>query len=284
MTIAGAQAFDMTSSVDGNRLRVLVWQPPGPVPENGFPVLYTFDGDESFGLMSDLAAGLAPAARRSGLDPAMLVAIGYRDGEGSPDRRTYDLTPAAERHVMPERPNGQPWPKLGGGDDLLAFIEHDVKLLIRERFRADETQETLFGHSLGGLMVLRAITTKPHLFERYVSSSPSMWVNDRQALRDMDAFLDLHEHSGRPLVLRLTVGTEEEKLSAWDLLGGEDPARQRWMENNRMVGNARDLADLIETHDHEGVDFRFDILDGFDHGTARAVAAQRALKLAIDGR
>ena len=171
VSVANAHGFDVVSSLSGERLRVLVWQPPGAVPESGFPVLYAFDGDDSFGILTDLAAGLAPAARRAGLRPAMVVAIGYRPGEGLVDRRIYDLTPAAENHVMPERPNNQPWPKLGGGDIFLETIIKDVKPLIATRFPVDEAAETLFGHSLGGLMTLHALITRSASFDRYFASS-----------------------------------------------------------------------------------------------------------------
>lgn len=284
VAIRDARQLDIVSSVTGERLRVLVWQPPGAVPQNGFPVLYAFDGDESFGMLTDLAAGLAPAARRAGLRPAMVVAIGYAPGDGTIERRTHDFTPRADRHAMPERPNGEPWPKLGGGDDFLETIETDVKPLVGAGFPADKSAATLFGHSLGGLMTLQALMTRPGSFARYFVSSPSLWVNERKALRDMEAFLDGGNGVETPIPMRLTVGSEEETLSPWDLRGGDDASlRRRWIEGNRMVGNAQDLAALIEARGGARLDFRFDLLDGFDHGSARAVAAQRAIRFAIDG-
>lgn len=282
-TIRGARQLDIVSSVTGERLRVLVWQPPGAVPRNGFPVLYAFDGDESFGMLADLAAGLAPAALRAGLRPAMIVAIGYAPGDGTIERRTRDFTPRADRYVMPERPNGEPWPKLGGGDDFLETIEKDVRPLVGAGFPADEKATTLFGHSLGGLMTLHALMTRPGGFARYFVSSPSLWVNERKALRDMEAFLGGGTGMETPIPVRLTVGSEEETLSPWDLRGDDASLRRRWIEGNRMVGNARDLAALVEVRGGTRLDFRFDLLDGVDHGSARPIAAQRAIRFAIDG-
>lgn len=284
VTIRDARQVDIVSPVTGARLRVLVWQPPGAVPENGFPVLYAFDGDDSFGLLANLAAGLAPAARRAGLRPAMVVAIGYAPGDGTIERRTYDFTPRADRYAMPQRPNGEPWPKLGGGDDLLETLDRDVKPLVGAHFPADDSAGTLFGHSLGGLMTLHALMTRSSSFARYFASSPSLWVNGRKALRDMEAFLMSEARPQTPIPVRLTVGSEEETLSPWDLRGGDDPSlRRRWIENNRMVGNAQDLAALIKARGGARLDFRFELLEGFDHGSARAVAAGRAIRFAIDG-
>lgn len=283
VAVRNAGQLDIVSSVTGERLRVLVWQPPGAAPPGGFPVLYALDGDETFGMLTDLAAALAPAALRAGLRPAMIVAVGYAPGDGTIERRSRDFTPRAKRHVMPERPNGEPWPKLGGGDDFLATIENDVKPLVGAGFPADESTATLFGHSLGGLMTLHALMTRPGGFARYFASSPSLWVNERKALRDMDAFLTGGTGMATPIPLRLTVGSQEETLSPWDLRGDDASLRRRWVEGNRMVGNARDLAALIEARGGARLDFRFDLLDGFDHGSARAVAARRAIRFAIDG-
>jgi len=158
-----------------------------------------------------------------------------------------------------------------------------VKPLVSASFPVDETAETLFGHSLGGMMVLHALTSRPGRFDRYFASSPSLWVNDRQALRDMEAYLRAADEGRTRIPLRVTVGSEEEALSPWDLRSGGDPStRAAWVKGNRMVGNARDLAALIEARGGERLDFQFHELDGFDHRAAQIVAAWRALEFAIE--
>lgn len=89
----------------------------------------------------------------------------------------------------------------------------------------------------------------------------------------MDAFLD-RDDAGERIVLDLTVGSDEEVLSSWDLLAGGDLAiRERWVKSNRMVGNARSLAAPIAARERDGLVFRFGVPEGFDHSTSRAVAA-----------
>ena len=100
----------------------------------------------------------------------------------------------------------------------------------------------------------------------------------------MEALLSAEGQAETRIPVRLTVGSEEETLSAWDLRAGGDTAiRERWVKSNRMVGNTQDLAALIEKRGSDRLDFRFDMLEGFNHGSIRAVAAFRALSLAIDG-
>ena len=282
--IKGSSAFSITSSVNGERFRIFVWQPSGPVPENGFPVFYSFDGNESFAMLSDVAASLAPAARRAGMRPVMVVAIGYDDKDVSIDRRTYDLTPRADAYVMPERPNNQPWPKLGGGDDLLDTIERDIKPLIANKYPTDQTSATLFGHSLGGLMTLHALISRPDSYQRYFSSSPSLWVNDRKMLRDMETFLKSSgENPVGAFSLRLSVGTLEEDVSPWELrAGGDISAREAWVKGNRMVGNATDLAALINADIDVEADFQFELLTDMDHRSSHSFAAWKAMRFAME--
>lgn len=285
VTIKGSSSFSITSSVSGEEFRVFVWQPSGTVPEAGFPVFYSFDGNESFALLADTAASLAPAARRAGLRPLMVVAIGYEDEDVSIDRRTYDLTPKADKYVMPERPNNQPWPELGGGDELLDTIERDIKPLIAAQYPIDKSSATLFGHSLGGLMTLHAMVSRPDTYQRYFSSSPSLWVNDRKMLKDMDAFLKNREQKNTGnFSLRLSVGTLEEDVSPWELrAGGDMSARETWVKGNRMVGNATDLANLIDANLPKEADFQFELLADMDHRSSHGFAAWKAMRFAIEG-
>ena len=281
VSISGSSAHVVHSDAMDGDLRLLVWQPAGPAPEGGYPVFYALDGDTSFGMLSDFAAALEPAARRAGLRPAMVVAIGYADAAASETRRIYDYTPPADRFVMPDRPNGKPWPKLGGGQRLLDALEREVKPYVAARFPVHEEAEMLFGHSLGGLMTLWIMTQRPDLFDAFAAASPSIWVNDRRILGDIAAFLDTPR--ARPIPLQLSVGAEEETLSAWEALAWPDHAvRQTWLDSNRMVGNARDLAALIQADGDGVIALSQEELAGHDHMSAKGVAAYRALKRTID--
>jgi len=281
VTIAGSSVHTVHSDAMDGDLRLLVWQPAGPAPAGGYPVMYALDGDTSFGMLSDFAAALEPAARRAGLRPAMVVAIGYADGAAAETRRIYHYTPPADRFVMPDRPNGKPWPKLGGGQRVLDALEHEVKPYVARRFPVDAQAEMLFGHSLGGLMTLWIMTQRPDLFDAFAAASPSIWVNDRKVLADIAAFLGTPR--ARPVPLQLSVGAEEETLSAWEALAWPDHAvRQTWLDSNRMVGNARDLAALIRADGGAAIALSEEELAGHDHMSAKGVAAYRALKRTID--
>src|SRR3546814_19712655 len=55
---------------------------------------------------------------------------------------------------------GREPPPSGGADDFLAFIEHELKPLIAQRYPVDARRQILFGHSYGGLFTLYTLFTK----------------------------------------------------------------------------------------------------------------------------
>ena len=200
------------------------------------------------------------------------------------------MTPPTARadgvHVMPERPNGQPWPKLGGGDAFLALIEDEVKPLVRSVLGESTGPQTLFGHSLGGLMVLHRLVTDPGSFACYAASSPSIWVDDRQILADLDRLLARPPAASADAPvpgLRVTVGGAEEQFGPQDARAGEGvEARRRWISSNAMVTNARALAGLVEEKGEGHLRFSYEEYEGRTHQTSRILAALDAVQLAID--
>ena len=102
------------------------------------------------------------------------VAIDYTEqqvNEGiASTYRTLDLT-----HVRDE---SLEIPQQAGAKDFLRFINEEVKPFVYSKYKTDKNDETLFGHSLGGLFSLYTLFTSPDSFDRYLIASPSiMWAN-----------------------------------------------------------------------------------------------------------
>lgn len=283
VTIEGSSEHIITSSVTGETLRILVWVPPGEAPAGGYPVLYAFDGGKHFGHLSDSAEALVGRARFTGRTPAMVVGIGYPAGDYTLGRRNFDLTPPSDHYDMPERPNGKPWPKMGGGDLFLDTVEKDIKPFVRVHYPADPRRETLFGHSFGGLMVLRALFTRPDSYAGFVAASPSIWFNAKQILEDADAYLGAPKAGQRsPIPLRISVGGGEQTPHQWEANGrGGNEARVAWLTSNRMVDNARDLAEDIRRRAVGDIALEFEVFPDEDHGSVVPAAIYRALVFAI---
>lgn len=166
-------------------LRVFIWRPTSPPPAEGYPVIYMLDGDTVFESLTDTAAAV-PDSRRPG---AVIVGIGYDiDASLRQAARSYDYTPpspGADSPVgAPRDPDavGKTLPG-GGADRFIDTLETRIKPFVAAYYPIDANDQTLYGHSYGGLFALHVLLTQPDAFTRYVAASPSFWWNGRYLLK-----------------------------------------------------------------------------------------------------
>lgn len=275
-----AEHIVQSPSHDG-ALRLMVWQPSGKPPKGGYPVMYAFDSDLYFGYLSNAVSAIQFKARWTGRNPAILVGIGYPEGAFTLAQRNYDLTPPSERFDMPPRPNGKPWSKMGGGDAFLDALINDIKPFIAARYPVDETRETLFGHSFGGMMVLHTLFTRPDAFERYVAASPSIWFNDKAVLKRAATFAKTARRSA-PIPLKIVLGGNEQTLTDWERNGRAGlEAREAWFAATRMVDNAREFVAWAQKEMSDDLRIDFDVVAGEGHGSVVPTAAYRGVLFAL---
>ncbi len=278
--IEGSSEHILSVPATGEKIRILVWQPSGTPPAKGFPVVYVFDGDRHFGLFSDNARALEFRAKRTGRYPPVVVGIGYPAGEFTLERRNYDLTPPAEQFVMPPRPNGLPWPEMGGGDVFLDAVEEVIKPFVQAAYPVNVDREALFGHSFGGMMVLHSLFSRMDSYDMYIATSPSIWFNDKLVLREAQAFMARDVDKAHSLLMM--VGGNEQTIGRWENVAGEQlEQRKKWLAYNRMVDNARDLAALIRSDEKARINLAFEVIDGEGHGSVVPTATYRGLWYAI---
>lgn len=80
-------------------------------------------------------------------------------------------------------------PTTGGSSKFIAFIEKEVQPLIDKSYRTN-SERTIIGQSLGGLLATEILLKKPELFNKYIIVSPSLWWNDESLLTDGPALLN----------------------------------------------------------------------------------------------
>lgn len=210
VTVDASRSYDFHSAITGRDYRLFVYTPPGPRPPKGFPVVYVLDGNVQF----QIAVTAARAGGMFGeLRPAIVVGVGYplADPMAILMTRNRDLTtpvPAAVLAKMPPNP-GLTVDNTGGLDAFLDVIDREVKPFVATLAPVDASDQTLFGHSLGGLAVVRALMTRPEAYRTFASASPSLFWNDKAVLRDLPA-LEARIRSGavRPRVLLMAGALE----------------------------------------------------------------------------
>ena len=153
---------------NGETQRIFVGIPHTPPPAQGYPALYALDGNALLEL-------LPPQTLSQYRHPPVLVLIGYpTDLRFDTARRAYDYTPP--------NADGEPIPdplttgrQNGGAPELLQFIETQLRPRIAQLAPTDSGQQTLWGHSYGGLFVLYTLFERPELFSHYIAADPSLW-------------------------------------------------------------------------------------------------------------
>jgi predicted alpha/beta superfamily hydrolase len=123
-----------------------------------FPVVLMLDAHQP---QNGMMASIIESQAFAGAMPEMIL-VGIQN-----TNRTRDLTP-----TKTERAGS------GGGDKFLDFIEQEVLPFVDKNYQT-HPYRIFAGHSLGGLAVVYAMTTRPHLFGGYIAASPVLhWDNN----------------------------------------------------------------------------------------------------------
>ena len=243
-------------SADGQRhYRLWVGKPNRPAPASGYPVLWMLDGNAAIGALQSqqldkLAAGQAP----------LLVAVGYQT-EQRIERtgRTYDYTPALPGQAEQRDPlTGEP---SGGVDAFLDLLTERMRPMVAGLAPIDAQQQTLWGHSYGGLAVLHTLFTRPGAFSDYAAASPSLWWHDGAIVQEAQG-LGQRLGSGRARLLLMR--------------GSEEPANPRMPVQGDVEQPARALvAQLAKV---PGLQVQFERFEGLGHGPMLPASLKQVLE------
>lgn len=253
VALDGTEQWTMHSA-EGREYRIMVSLPEGDVPwTGGYPVIYLLDGNAYFPALH--------AAKRAQdrLRGSILVAIGYpSDTPLDFERRAFDLSPPqpAERNTPPQ----------GGQDLFLDFIEKRLMPQVNARFKVDQDQRSLVGHSFGGMFGVYALFTRPQLFQHVVAISPSLWWRDRYLMEPERAFTQ-KAHAGK---LNLT-------HSSLTLLIGD-------REMPQEIQDARALQMRLQALSQYGLRSDFQVEPGEDHMSIPFRVSARVLDELISTR
>lgn len=208
--VPGTEVWRMIAKGTGYEYRIFLAVPDGPPPEEGYPVIYSLDANASF---ASLAESMRMQGRGPhGIPPAVIVGIGYDSNDPLvTGERFRDYTVYADASELPVRPEGLAWPQTGGADVFLDFIEQELKPEVERHVKIKRSQQTLFGHSLGGFLALYGLLARPGTFQRYAAASPSVWWKNHMLYSKWEEAEPQFTALGRSAELLVIVGTEEKE-------------------------------------------------------------------------
>jgi hypothetical protein len=155
------------------------------------PVLYLTDGP---GHINEIGSTIDFLVDNGRMPPLIVVGIANTD-------RTRDLTPT---HADMKNADGtvEALPTSGGGDRFFDFIQNELFPEIDRRYRT-APYHIFAGHSLGGLMAIHILTSRPDMFQAYIAVSPSLWWDDRHTLHQAQQFFAAHADLNKTLFFSL---------------------------------------------------------------------------------
>lgn len=269
VTLPDADWFDLASASGGAPWRIFLARPRGPAPANGFPLVVMLDANAAFATFTEVMRRGAGRPQATGIEEAVLVGIGYPEGDDMRARRTVDFTagPSAEMRdgTTPARPTG-------GRDAFLAFIEGTLKPRLAAELPLDPRRHTLFGHSLGGWFTLDVALREPAAFSAHVAVSPSIWWDEPRLLEGLSGA------RGRDLRLAVLVGEWEEAMAPWQQGGPLSAEMEMRRAARGMVRRTQGFAARAAAHLGPRADIRFTLLAGEDHASVLPTAMARALR------
>lgn len=201
------------STVLGAEYPIVIYRPGGYERNNErYPLLVLLDGDGHFHHATGVVDFLVANQR---IPPMIVVGVGNRN-------RTRDLTPPTADPQFQGR--------TGGADQFLRFLSDELIPYLDQTNRTLDYR-VLVGHSFGGLFALHALTTRPEVFDGYISISPSTWWNQQALVAALPGFLE--QHRDLRASLYMTTGNEggEMLTSAQriaEILKRDAPATMQW--------------------------------------------------------
>ena len=233
----------LSSHCFGNTRQLRVWLPPGySSPQNDgrrYPVLYLNDGQNLFdpatafaGVDWHVGESLTRLIDESLVPPIIVVGI-----DNATVERIREFLPYKALYPPVPRPLGKRYPDFLI-DEIMPFIQRTYRI-------ARGAKNTgLGGSSLGALIALYTVIARPGTFGKLLLESPSLFVSNRQLLKDSRAVTTW------PQRIFLGVGTQE---------SGQQERDQRIVDDVRALAHTFHLARLREKR------VRVEIQEGATH-------------------
>lgn len=241
--IPGSEVRKITSAiVTGQEYELHILLPGGY--KNGtkkYPVVYLMDSQWDFPLVKSLYG----QHYYDGFIPELII-VGVTWGGVNPNPdslRARDYTPTKEVWA----------PQSGGAEQFLSFMKNELFPFIETNYRADNSNRTLMGCSLGGLFTLYTLFTHPDMFTGYAAASPAIGWDRETLYKNEEEFA--RKKITRPVRVYMTIGDVERSRPGFEK-----------------------FADRMKSRNYSGVSLHSKILENTGHSGTKNETYARGLQ------
>lgn len=135
-----------------------------------YPVIYLLDGsiDEDFIHISGIVQ-FGSFSWINIIEESIVVGVSNVDR-----KRDFTFPTTIEK-------DKKDFPTTGKSENFIRFIENELQPLIESNYKTN-SNKTIIGQSLGGLLATEILLKKPDLFSNYIIISPSLWWDSQSLL------------------------------------------------------------------------------------------------------
>lgn len=217
-----------------------------------YPVIYVLNSRPN----AVMAATLRHVAEMS---REIIVGIDFADKNGSPTDSffafTRDLTPTVNNSWEQASTAGSG----GHAKEFLNFINNKVKPLINATYNVNKRNQTLVGHSFGGLFSLYVLLNHGESFERYVIASPSLWWDNAVSFEFEETYAKLHKNMNKKVFF--SVGSKEFATGS-----------------QGIINNTREMVEKIKARNYSDLKLEFKIFEGETHVSVVGMSIQKGIE------
>ncbi|MEP6748282.1 MAG: alpha/beta hydrolase-fold protein, partial [Bacteroidota bacterium] len=159
---------------EGRRLEIVLPANYDPSSAEKYDVLYITDGEWNTRIVSNIRQFL-----NIQFIPENIIVSIPNVYPNDANQRGRDFTPT-HTDGMPES---------GGADKFLSFIKTELLPYINKRYKTN-SENTLYGSSLGGIFAMYALCREPQLFQSYLMADPAWWWDNNYISRLVKENLD----------------------------------------------------------------------------------------------
>lgn len=220
-----------------------------------YPVIYVLNSRPN-AVMAAMLRHVSEMSRE------IIVGIDFADAEGNPvdsfAAYTRDLTPTSDEDWAQATTAGPG----GRAEDFHNFIENEVKPLINETYNVNRYNQTLVGHSFGGLFGLYILFNHSDSFNRYVIASPSPWWDDSVIFELEEEYANSHVNLAKKVFI--SVGSRE-------FVSGPQG----------MIDNTKKMVEKLKSRNYPDLELSYTIFDDETHESVVGISIQKGIETAF---
>ncbi|MCF8262736.1 MAG: hypothetical protein K9J12_18300 [Melioribacteraceae bacterium] len=216
-----------------------------------YPVIYVLNSRPN-------AVMAAMMRHVSELSREIIVGIDFADKDGNPVESfasyTRDLTPTSDNDWVEESNTDT----VGRAEDFINFINNQVKPLINKTYNVNKYNQTLVGHSFGGLFGLFVLFKHSDSFNRYVIASPSLWWDNNVMFKLEEIYAGTHTNLAKKVFL--SVGSKEFESGP-----------------QGMIDNVRKMSERLKDRNYPDLELSFNIFEDETHLSVVGISIHKGI-------